>query len=74
VAGVTAIVNSVGATTERLDVALTESSVAVITVDPTPWPVATPAFIVAAVMVDEVHTAAALKSCVEPSLNVPVAV
>ena len=54
---------------------LTPLCVAVMLLDPTARPVASPlALIVAAAVFDELHAAELVKFCVLPSLNVPVAV
>jgi hypothetical protein len=67
------MVNCDGFTTERIEVVLIDPNFAVIVVCPKPWPVATAEGTVATLVDEEVHAAAEVAFCVEPSLNVPIA-
>src|SRR5271167_2312160 len=74
-AGVTAIDCSVAAVTVRTVEPLIAPDVALIVEVPTPAPVASPdVLIVAMVLVPDDHVTLDVRFCVEPSLNVPVAV
>jgi hypothetical protein len=74
-AGVTAIDCSVAAVTVRSVEPLMDDDVAVIVEVPTPAPVASPdVLIVAVAVVPELQVTVDVRFCVEPSLNVPVAV
>jgi hypothetical protein len=74
-AGVTAIDCNVAAVTVRTVEPLIDEDVAVIVEVPTPAPLASPeALIVAVVVVPDDHVTVDVRFCVEPSLNVPVAV
>src|SRR5271154_1854511 len=74
-AGVTAIDCSVADVTVRTVEPLIAPDVALIVEVPTPAPVASPdVLIVAAVVVAELHVTVLVRFCVEPSLNVPIAV
>jgi hypothetical protein len=74
-AGVTAIDCSVAAVTVSKVEPLMDDDVAVIVEVPTPAPLASPAALIVAVeVVPELHVTVPVKFCVEPSLNVPVAV
>jgi hypothetical protein len=74
-AGVTAIDCSVAAVTFSKVEPLMDDDVAVIVEVPTPAPLASPdALMVAVVVVPDDHVTLDVRFCVEPSLNVPVAV
>ena len=74
-AGVTAIDCNVAAVTVRTVEPLIAPDVALIVEVPTPAPVASPDVLIVAVeVVPELHVTVPVKFCVEPSLNVPVAV
>ena len=73
-AGVTATDTSVAAFTVSVVLPEMEPEVARIVVEPAPTAVARPAvLIVATAPVEELHVAVLVRSCVVPSLNVPVA-
>ena len=73
-AGVTATDTSVAAVTVSVVLPEMEPEVARIVVEPVPTAVARPAvLIVATVPAEELHVAVLVRSCVVPSLNVPVA-
>ena len=73
--GVTAIDCRVAAVTVRVVEPLIAPDVALIVEVPTPAPVARPAaLMVAVVLVPDDHVTVLVRFCVEPSLNVPVAV
>jgi len=71
--GAMASVNCEGSATVRFAVRLVEPIFEVICVCPRPWPVATPDGTVATLVNCDVHVAADVTSCVDPSLKVPVA-
>ena len=73
-AGVTATETSVAAVTVSVVLPEMEPEVARIVVEPAPTAVTRPAvLIVATVPAEELHVAVLVRSCVVPSLNVPVA-
>jgi hypothetical protein len=73
--GVTAMDASVAAVTVSVVLPEMEPEVARIVVEPAPTAVARPAvLIVATVPAEELHVAVLVRSCVVPSLKVPVAV